>query len=197
MKIEPSRADLTYLKRSRVYQVAVQNAIKRAMHHEEVQERKRRESAPGHSTSRRTSGLDLVGVTSSKSNEQSDLVSPSSTLRDAEPGLLVAEHPQGLDGPMPLDNGPALANKISPVANRNIDSADTGISIEHDKVKVNRRRWFGLWKPKVVSSEAKIRPSLRDVNPLPSMWAIVKRPGNNLVLVGSGGSWACCSIAKC
>ncbi|WVR06869.1 hypothetical protein IAU60_003905 [Kwoniella sp. DSM 27419] len=74
---------------------------------------------------------------------------------------------------------------------------DVSVDINHDhvsrikgdkvagQVKVKTRRWFG--RRRVTSEESEpVKLSLRDLNPLPTMASVLKRPTNMLVLTASG-----------
>jgi len=60
------------------------------------------------------------------------------------------------------------------------------VDVERGEVKVIRRRWFGLRKAELETEHEAIHPTLRDVNPLPAMWSIWKRPTNVIILLSSG-----------
>lgn len=57
------------------------------------------------------------------------------------------------------------------------------------KVKVKMMKWlpFGTKKEKIqAEDEVEFKPTFRDLNPLPSMALILKRPTNLLILISSG-----------
>ena len=60
------------------------------------------------------------------------------------------------------------------------------IDPENNEVVVTRRRWFGLLPAKKEETHEKIRPSIRDINPLPTMWSLLKVPSNLIILCSSG-----------
>ena len=67
-------------------------------------------------------------------------------------------------------------------------STEHVVRVDTEKKEVAvQRRWLGLPKPKVSTEHEPVRPSFRDVNPLPTMWSIFKRPTNLIVLLSSGG----------
>jgi len=68
--------------------------------------------------------------------------------------------------------------------------ADPQLAIDPEKnqVVVTRRRWFGLLPAKKEESHEKIRPSIRDINPLPTMLSLLKVPSNLIILCSSGES---------
>ncbi len=69
------------------------------------------------------------------------------------------------------------------------------VDTEKDEVTV-QRRWYGLKKGKSEFTEHEaIRPTFRDVNPLPTMWSIFKMPTNLIILLCSGwSSYPACRV---
>ncbi|ORY32921.1 major facilitator superfamily domain-containing protein [Naematelia encephala] len=130
--------------RSRVYQQAMERAIKRALNHDEKRQRKL------------ARGLDSKAPT------------PPFT-----PG---AQTPYETD--TKVQSIPTTRPEISV-------STDT----EANKVIVKRRWWqFGFGKGKEITQEEEetFRPTLRDVNPFPTMWSIYTKPTNIIILLSSG-----------
>jgi hypothetical protein len=65
------------------------------------------------------------------------------------------------------------------------------VDMERNEVILLRRdwKWLGLKGKKVVQREEQheeVRPSFRDINPLPIMVSIFRQPTNAIVLLGSG-----------
>jgi hypothetical protein len=73
---------------------------------------------------------------------------------------------------------------ISP-ATRRPSAEQIVVDTEKNEVTV-KRRWLGLRKAEVTTEHEHFRPSFRDVNPLPTMWRIFKRPTNLIILLSSG-----------
>lgn len=70
------------------------------------------------------------------------------------------------------------------------------VDTERNEVILLRRDWryLGLRRKKVEQREREeeheeVRPSLRDINPLPIMVSIFRQPTNAIVLLGSGTFW--------
>jgi hypothetical protein len=136
-----------------VYQKAMENAIKRAMHADEVNEKKRQRKL--------AKGLASTAPTPPATNPPT-------------PGAHTRRHSHSV----PLSAGTTL------------HGGDVEIDINRDaaEVTVKRRRWFGLLPAKQTEEEtghAVIRPSLRDINPLPTMWSLLKEPTNAIILCSS------------
>jgi hypothetical protein len=108
---------------------------------------------------------------------------------------------QGLTSsmPTPLDTRPATpSNSQSRRSSHAQVKAHDGdaekgrkrvdVDTEKNTVTVRRRLWMP-WKQDVkmkVEGREEFKPSLRDVNPLPTMWSIWKKPANSVILVASG-----------
>ena len=118
---------LIRIQRSRVYQRAVRDAIKRAMHDDDKRQQKL------------ARGL--------ASNAPTPPMTPAHRRPSAEQVVLYTEK---------------------------------------NEVAVETRRWLGLRKAEVTKEHEAVRPSLRDVNPLPTMWSIFRRPTNLILLLSSG-----------
>lgn len=135
-----------------VYQKAMGNAIKRAMHADEVNEKKRQRKL--------AKGLASSAPTPPMTNPPT-------------PG----EHTRRPSHSASLSAGTTLQG----------DELEVDVDPEAAEVTVKRRRWFGLLPAKKMeeTGHADIRPSLRDINPLPTMWSLLKEPTNTIILCSS------------
>lgn len=84
-------------------------------------------------------------------------------------------------------------------AERAAVDAGTGASPEvmldlEKKEVVVKRSWWRFGRRGTEEEHETIRPSIRDVNPLPTMASIFKRPTNALILFSSG-EWALCFLS--
>ena len=61
------------------------------------------------------------------------------------------------------------------------------VDTEKNEVTV-RRPWFGLRGSNATTEHEDVRPTIRDVNPIPTMVSIFRRPTNAIVLASSGQS---------
>jgi hypothetical protein len=59
------------------------------------------------------------------------------------------------------------------------------LDLEQKEVVV-KRSWWRFGRKRTEEEHETIRPSVRDVNPLPTMASIFKRPTNALILFSSG-----------
>lgn len=79
-------------------------------------------------------------------------------------------------------------SESAPAVETPTNGVSVDVDLEKDEVNVKRNR-FG-WRGKASRGEeeehAKIKPSWRDINPLPTMWSIFKSPTNSLGLFSSG-----------
>lgn len=124
-----------------MYQKAIEQAIKRAMHHDEAKEKKRqRKLAKGLSSS----------------------------------------------APTP----PATQPPSKPPTRRNSIESTEEIIVEPDRNEVTlKHKWYdprGFRKTKTAEEHAKVQPSIRDVNPFPTMLSIFRQPTNAVILFSSG-----------
>ena len=136
----------------------MENAIKRALHADEAKEKKRqRKLAKGLPSTAPTPPLTVPGTPHSHSRRPSQEALRTAT--DAE----TQEQGQG------------------------IEQRELAVDPEKNEVVVTRRRWFGLLPAKKMDeSIEKVRPSIRDINPLPTMWSLLKVPSNLIILCSSG-----------
>lgn len=71
------------------------------------------------------------------------------------------------------------------------EEVSVDVDLERDEVTVKPKRRLFPWSKRPLRSEeeeehANIKPSWRDINPLPTMWSIFKSPTNSLGLFSSG-----------
>jgi hypothetical protein len=64
-------------------------------------------------------------------------------------------------------------------------SPEVMLDLEKKEVVV-KRSWWRFGRKRTEEEHETIRPSIRDVNPLPTMASIFKRPTNALILFSSG-----------
>jgi hypothetical protein len=60
------------------------------------------------------------------------------------------------------------------------------IDTEKSEVIVKRKWWRRNAKKEEVVGDEQFHPTLRDVNPFPTMWSIWKKPANLVILLASG-----------
>lgn len=162
--------------RSHIYQAATKRALKRALaHHENVEKKRIKKIRRGLSSSDPTPGTTVPPTPTARTGfhtpaEEEDTLVASSTL-GAKSGSPTTE-PSGT--PTSTD---VLAHERA--------IQDVG-----DMHPVMKRRHWKFWKKRKSTehddNEIEIQLSLKDVNPLPAMWHILKRPNNFLGVVCSG-----------
>lgn len=163
--------------RSHIYQAATKRALKRALAHHESAEKKRiKKIQRGLSSSDPTPGTTVpptptarTGFHTPAEGEEDTLVT-SSTM-DVKSG----------SAPTALSGTPTSTNRLA---------HERAIQDVEDMHPVMKRRNWKFWeKPNVTEhdeNEIEIQLSLKDINPLPAMWHILKRPNNSLGVVCSG-----------
>ena len=161
--------------RSVVYQKAMSNAIKRAMHAEEVKEKKRRKAAKGLES----------GATTPRSFRR------ASSVTVAEGALTPAGRESG-DVAGVSGDGDATVHTYTDDG----EAVDVSLDRERNQVVVRKRRFWGLLPAKKGAEDdgeevaRKIRPNVRSINPLPTMISIFKIRTNAMILCASGESAA-------
>ncbi|EIW70508.1 hypothetical protein TREMEDRAFT_28934 [Tremella mesenterica DSM 1558] len=93
--------------------------------------------------------------------------------------LSPSENPAQSSG-QPTVSNPALADSVD---------VEAQVDTRKNTVKV-KRKWYRPWGRVDSTGESGIRPSLRDVNPFPTMWGIIKSPPMAVVLLSSGLQFA-------
>jgi hypothetical protein len=165
--------------RSHIYQAATKRALKRALAHHESQEKKRiKKVQRGLSSSDPTPGTTVpptptarTGFHTPVDEEDDTLVAPSTV--EAKSGFATSA-PSGT---------PTSADLLAH------ERAVQDVGDMHPVMK--RHNWKFWKKPKSAEhedNEIEIQLSLKDINPLPAMWHILKRPNNFLGVVCSGES---------
>lgn len=162
--------------RSQLYQVATQRALKRALAHHEVQEKKRlKKIKKGMSSSDPTPGTTVpptpalyTGFHTPEAHEEHTLVAQTANASQANPSV--------------QELGTSTPNKLP-------EQETVQQSMDHMHPVMQHRHWK-IWKKAKAKEEDEngipIRLSLKDINPLPAMWHILKRPNNLLGVVCSG-----------
>ncbi|KAJ9110434.1 hypothetical protein QFC19_001560 [Naganishia cerealis] len=169
--------------RSHIYQVATQRALKRALAHHEVQEKKRlKKIKKGMLSSDPTPGTTVpptpatrTGFHTPEANEEHTLVASSALESRVEVSASVDER-SGV--PTPVES---------------IEKEHVHRSMDNMHPVMKHRHWKFWQRAKAQEEDENgipIQLSLKDVNPLPAMWHILKRPNNFLGVVCSGGLFA-------
>jgi hypothetical protein len=140
--------------RSRVYQKAMERAVKRAMAHDASAEKKRAKKA-------------ALG-----------LASTAATPATTTPGTPVRRDSVGVDA----EQGAVGVGSVGVGTGRD---PEVMLDLEQKEVVV-KRSWWRFGRKRTEEEHETIRPSVRDVNPLPTMASIFKRPTNALILFSSG-----------
>jgi hypothetical protein len=171
--------------RSHIYQAATKRALKRALAHHESQEKKRiKKFQRGLSSSDPTPGTTVPPTPTTRTGfhtpaEEEDTLVASSTMEAQS--RFATSAPSGT--PTSTD---ILAHE------RAIQDVD-------DMHPVMKRHSWKFWKKSKSAehedNEIEIQLSLKDINPLPAMWHILKRPNNFLGVVCSGQSIVAPSFA--
>lgn len=145
--------------RSQIYQAATKRALKRALAHHESQEKKRiKKLNKGLSTSDQTPGT---------------TVPPTPVTRTGFHTPVIQEE-----------------DKCPTPVSQDVLAKEKALQSAEDMQPVMKRRHWKFWKKRRAAeneeNEIEIQLSLKDANPLPAMWHILKRPNNLLGVVCSG-----------
>ncbi|WVQ99518.1 hypothetical protein IAU59_006654 [Kwoniella sp. CBS 9459] len=156
--------------RSRVYQKAIKGAVKRAEANERRKAKRQAKKANAVKVSQASRTLDTIPASpqgSRRPSEDADIDIDIDNAHDALP-----EPPTEMVG---------------------VELNPHGGADEKGQVKLRtRRKWFGLGhglggdKSKKGESKEDIKLSLRDLNPIPTMVSVLKKPTNALILTASG-----------
>ncbi|KAJ9107473.1 hypothetical protein QFC21_000926 [Naganishia friedmannii] len=166
--------------RSQLYQVATQRALKRALAHHEVQEKKRRKKSKG--------------VMLSSAPTPATTVPPTPALRTGfHTPEAHEEHTLVTQTAIASQANPSVQEVGTPTSNELLEKEPVHQSVDNVHPVMQHRHWKFWQKAKVQEEDENsipVRLSLKDVNPLPAMWHILKRPNNFLGVVCSGGLFA-------
>ncbi|OCF39649.1 hypothetical protein I317_06560 [Kwoniella heveanensis CBS 569] len=151
--------------RSRVYQKAIKGALKRAEANERRKVKRQAKKANANKVSQPSKTLGTILASPSGSRRPSDVDEPiHSPSQDPQAEIV------GVEAELDPRGG---ADKEGQV-----------------KLRTTRRWWTGLGfggrKEQKGESKADVRLSLRDLNPIPTMISVLKRPTNALILTASG-----------
>lgn len=166
--------------RSTLYQRATRQAIRRALAHDEHAQKKRdKKMRKGLTSSDPTPGTTVpptprTGAHTPESEREGSL---NGEERDAEAGVMDGVIVDTANG-----GGGLVAQKVE--VNMNAKT----VAVQRIAKKPSRRMPWARVKSVDANGEehAKIKLSLADVNPVPAMWAILKKPGNLLAVISSG-----------
>lgn len=106
--------------------------------------------------------------------------------------------PSGLATPSASTRRQSQPGSIPAAETETGTEAEIVVDAERSEVILYERDWryLGL-KRRRVSEEQEIRPSWRDINPLPIMATIFARPTNAIVLLSSGRRLGFCILTMC
>lgn len=161
--------------RSQIYQAATKRALKRALAHHESKEKKRiKKITRGLSTSDPTPATTVPPTPATRTGFHTPVEDEDDTLVKSSRSD-VAGNLSGQSGMPPYADVVAKERALQNV---------------EDMHPVMKRRHWKFWKKRKSTehddNEIEIQLSLKDANPLPAMWHILKRPNNALGVVCSG-----------
>jgi hypothetical protein len=161
--------------RSQIYQAATKRALKRALAHHESKEKKRiKKFSKGLSTSDPTPATTVPPTPATRTGFHTPDMQEEDTLVQSSRSDVARNLPGETTTP-PYED---------------IVAKERAFRSVEDMQPVMKRRHWKFWKERKAAenedNEIEIQLSLKDANPLPAMWHILKRPNNFLGVVCSG-----------